>query len=158
VLLASGLIPLKLRYALFLQFLMGCAASTFNMANVRLAMVISPEMGRTHFFALFSVVANSTLGLAPVLWGLLIDLLGRLDASYQGFNLNRYSVFYLATGLLFAMTLILIRRLEEPAAARVGGIDSRNSSDLTSTVLGAASHSPLNRFSISVSEIPSRRS
>jgi MFS family permease len=116
---AGGLFPLTLHWVLALQFLMGFAASTFNMANVRLAMVISPEMGRTHFFAIFSVVANLTLGLAPVLWGLLIDAFGKLNLEWHSFSVNRYSLFYLGTGVLFAITLVLMRLLDEPTAARV---------------------------------------
>jgi MFS family permease len=119
ILIASGAVPLLLYSALALQFLMGFATSTFNMANVRLAMVISPPMGKTHFFAIFNVVANLTLGLAPVLWGLLIDLFAQTNQHYSAFTLNRYTIFYLATTLLFAITLYLTRRLEEPTAARV---------------------------------------
>jgi MFS family permease len=119
VLIAGGVIPLSLQIVLVLQFLMGFSNSTFNMANVRLAMVISPPMGKTHFFAIFNVVANLTLGLAPVLWGLMIDVFSTTNVSMNSFTLNRYSIFYLGTGLLFFVTLLLMRKLEEPAAARV---------------------------------------
>ncbi len=46
------------------------------MANTRLAMAVIPVMGRNHFFAIYSVVGNVTLGLAPIGWGLLIDAVG----------------------------------------------------------------------------------
>ncbi|HEY6227440.1 MAG TPA: MFS transporter, partial [Verrucomicrobiae bacterium] len=117
--IAGGVLPLNMNLVVALQFLMGFAMSTFNMSNVRLAMVTSPAMGRTHFFALFSVVANFTLGLAPVLWGLVIDSFGALNFIWHQFAWNRYSIFYSGCILLFAITLILMRRLEEPAAARV---------------------------------------
>jgi len=117
MLVAGGAIPLSINLVVALQLLMGFATSTFNMANVRLAMVISPQMGRTHFFAIFSVVANLTLGLAPILWGLIIDLFGLLNYQTGPFTFNRYSIFYLGTALVFLITIIYKRRLEEPKAA-----------------------------------------
>lgn len=119
VLVAGEVISLRIWTVLVLQFLMGFGASSFNMANVRLAMVISPEMGRTHFFALFAVVANLTLGLAPVLWGLLIDAFGRVNTEWHSFAFNRYSLFYMGAGALFAVTLFMSRALDEPSSARV---------------------------------------
>jgi MFS family permease len=118
-LIASEFLPMKMSSILLLQFLMGFAMSTFNTSNVRLAMVTSPAMGRTHFFALFSVVANVTLGLAPILWGLIIDSFGQLNYRWQNLTINRYSIFYFGCFLLFTLTVILMRRLEEPAAFRV---------------------------------------
>lgn len=118
-LIAGKALPLNMNLVVALQFLMGFAMSTFNMSNVRLAMVTSPAMGRTHFFALFSVVANVTLGLAPVLWGLVIDSFGGLDARWHGFVWNRYSIFYIGCISLFLASVILMRRLVEPEAARV---------------------------------------
>lgn len=118
-LIAGKALPLNMNLVVALQFLMGFAMSTFNMSNVRLAMVTSPAMGRTHFFALFSVVANVTLGLAPVLWGLVIDSFGSLDAHWHGFVWNRYSIFYIGCISLFLASLVLMRRLVEPEAARV---------------------------------------
>lgn len=118
-LMAAGVLPLNLTMISALQFLMGVGAATFNMANVRLAMVISPPMGKTHFFALFSVVANLSLGLAPVLWGLFIDAFATTRTPLQGFEVNRFSLFFIGAGVLFAVTLGLSRKLDEPAAARV---------------------------------------
>lgn len=117
--IAGGLLPLTMNIIVILQFLMGFANSTFNMANVRLAMVISPEMGRTHFFAIFSVVSNMTLGLAPVLWGMVIDIFGKGSIQWHTFALNRYSLFYAGTAALFLLSVALMRQLHEPAAAKV---------------------------------------
>lgn len=102
-----------------LQFFMGMGASVFNMANVRLTMVISPELGRTHFFALYSVVANSSLGLAPILWGILIDLFRDLHTTSRGLEWNRYTIFFLCAEAMFLVTLVLKFRLEEAAAGKV---------------------------------------
>ena len=52
-----------------------------------------------------------------VLWGVLIDSLRGLDVAWPGFALNRYSLFFALTGLVFVVTIGLCQRLEEPKAA-----------------------------------------
>lgn len=104
---------------LSLELLMGLGVALFNMSNIRLAMAISPEMGRNHFFALFSVVANVSLGISPVFWGLMIDLFHHLKLQTGIFEWNRYSLFFSVAGAMFVVVLICCRSLEEPAAAKV---------------------------------------
>ena len=101
---------------LTLQFLMGLASAVTGLANMRLAMAIIPVMGRDHFFALFSVVANLAMGLSPILWGVLIDALRPLNYVWHGLTVNRYTVFFALVGVFFLLTLWLCRRLEEPKA------------------------------------------
>jgi MFS family permease len=115
--LAGGLLPAKVSKILVLQFLMGLLAALVQMSNTRLAMAIIPVMGRNHFFAIYSVVGNVTLGLAPIAWGLLIDAVGPHSASWLGLSWNRFTIFFAAAGLSFIVTLMLARLLEEPEAA-----------------------------------------
>ncbi len=117
VTLAGGALPLKLSLVLVLQVLMGLLAALVQMANTRLAMAVIPVMGRNHFFAIYSVVSNVTLGLAPIGWGLLIDGVGARSPVWLGLQWNRYTVFFAAAGLAYVVTLVLSRRLEEPQAA-----------------------------------------
>lgn len=98
------------------MLLMGLAQAAINMANTRLAMAVVPPMGRSHFFALYSVVANVVLGVSPILWGLFIDAFVWLDADAGGFNLNRYTLFFLAAAAAFGVTLMLCGKLDEPEA------------------------------------------
>jgi MFS family permease len=117
VALSGRAIEAKLALLLGLQFLMGLLAALVNMANNRLAMAIIPKMGRNHFFALYSVVANVTLGLAPIAWGLMIDAIGTHEALWLGISWNRFTVFFAAASLAFVGSLIVSRSLEEPEAA-----------------------------------------
>lgn len=100
-----------------IQFLMGMAAALVSSANNRLAMAISPTMGRAHFFALFSVVASLSLGLSPVAWGVLIDFFYNLNTQWAGLGWNRFTLFYLGAAFWFLLTLLLTFRLQEPHAA-----------------------------------------
>ena len=117
VTLAGGLFPVKLSLVLMLQFLMGLLAALVQMSNTRLAMAVIPVMGRNHFFAMYSVLGNVTLGLAPIFWGLLIDAIGTRSPVWLGVAWNRYAVFFAAAGMVYIVTLTLARRLQEPEAA-----------------------------------------
>ncbi len=101
---------------LALQFVMGLFAALVQMSNTRLAMEVVPKMGRNHFFALFSVLGNVTLGLAPIFWGLLIDAIGLRHGTWLGVDWNRYSLFFAATALAFVAALALAKQLQEPRA------------------------------------------
>jgi len=102
-----------------LQFLIGLFTALVNMSNTRLVMAIAPQMGRNHFFALFSVIGNVTLGLSPILWGLLIDAVGGWHRFVGVFEWNRYSVFFAAVIAVFGVMLFFARKLEEPQAANM---------------------------------------
>jgi MFS family permease len=115
--LSGGLLPLKLGLVLILQLLMGLLAALVQMSHIRLAMAVIPVLGRNHFFALYSVIGNVTLGLAPIAWGLLIDAVGARSPVWLGLAWNRYTVFFAATALAFLGTLACARRLHEPEAA-----------------------------------------
>jgi len=116
-LLAGKLWQPWLSVILPLQFVMGLFTALVNMSNTRLVMAIAPVMGRNHFFALFSVLGNVTLGLSPIIWGLLIDAVGPWEHFFAGLNWNRYSVFFVSVIAVFIVMLIFARRLDEPQAA-----------------------------------------
>ncbi len=118
-LLAARVLRPTYTTVLILQFMMGIGASLFTIANVRLTMVITPEMGRTHFFALYSVVANASLGLAPILWGIMIDYFARTEFFWHGLHWNRYTFFFCGAEVMFLLTLVLKIRLEEAFAGKI---------------------------------------
>lgn len=114
---AGGAIATSLPFVIGLQFLMGLLAAAVNMANNKLAMSIVPAMGRNHFFAIFSVVSNVSLGLAPIAWGLLIDAVGQYAPRFLGLEWNRFTVFFAGAALAFTVVLLFVQRLDEPKAA-----------------------------------------
>jgi MFS family permease len=119
LLLAGRLLHFQFGLVLFLELLMGFAYALVNMNNTRLAMVLAPTLGRSHFFALYSVVANLTLGLAPVLWGLVIDAFGSRQIRWPHFELNRFSLFFGCVLGVFALALALCQKLDEPKARNI---------------------------------------
>jgi MFS family permease len=117
LLLAGRVFPVALANVLLLQFLMGLLAALVSMSNTRLAMAIIPAMGRNHFFAIYSVINNVALGLSPIAWGLLIDAVGGRRDAWLGLEWNRFTIFFGAAGVAFAVALALSRQLDEPEAA-----------------------------------------
>ena len=92
-------------------------AALANMAFTRLAMATVPVMGRNHFFAIFSVAWNVTQGVAPILWGMMIDAIGTHRGQWLGLSWNRFSVFFAAAALVALAALLSTQRLVEPKAA-----------------------------------------
>ncbi|MGC3959240.1 MAG: MFS transporter [Verrucomicrobiota bacterium] len=115
--LAGGALRPSLGLILTLQFLMGLLAAAVSMANNKLAMSIVPTMGRNHFFAIFSVVSNVTLGLAPIAWGLLIDAVGNHAPILLGLEWNRFTVFFAGAAAAYGVLLGIVQQLDEPKAA-----------------------------------------
>jgi len=115
--LAGGVLAPHLPLVLAIQFLMGLFAALMSIGNSRLAMGIIPPMGRNHFFALYSVFANVTLGLAPIAWGLLIDAVGGWHGRLLGLNWNQYTIFFALALAVFGLGMVLAGKLHEPRAA-----------------------------------------
>lgn len=112
-LVAAGILPCTIWVIGLLNFLAGVAGANFNLANVRIIMSTMPEMGRNHFFALFTVITSLGLGAAPVLWGVSLDFIGTYEAVTGAFHWRRHSIYFLALFLLNLVALALIHRLHE---------------------------------------------
>jgi MFS family permease len=115
-LVAATILPPHWGLALGIMLMMGVAQAAMHMANIRLVMTVVPTMGRSHFFALYSVVTSLVLGVSPILWGLFIDVFISLDVNVRGLNLNRYTLFFFASAAAFLVTAFLSRKLDEPDA------------------------------------------
>ena len=101
---------------------MGLLAALVQMSNTRLAMAIIPPMGRNHFFAIYSVAGNVTLGLAPIGWGLLIDAIGVRSILKFGMSWNQFTVFFAAAAAVFVLTLALVFLLVGGGVAVLYGV------------------------------------
>jgi len=112
-LVAAGVLPCSLWVIGTLNFFAGIAGANFNLANVRIIMATMPEMGRNHFFALFTVITSLGLGAAPIVWGVSLDFIGTYEAVTGAFHWRRHSIYFLAIFLLNLVALTLIRRLHE---------------------------------------------
>jgi len=96
-----------------IYFIMGVAGGLFSIANTRLAMDTMPAMGRNHFFSIFTVFASVSLGLAPICWGIFLDLVGNAEWKIGPFEVNHYSLYFSFLVVFIAITFALIRPLVE---------------------------------------------
>jgi MFS family permease len=117
-LIAADVLPTSLALVAALNFLTGSASANFNLANVRITMATMPEMGRNHFFALFTVIASLGLGGAPVAWGMILDAIGSYEAVTGVFHWRRHSIYFLALLALNAIAFAYIPRLHESGGSR----------------------------------------
>ena len=123
--LASGLIASTTLPLLLIFVLSGVASSAINLANTRLIMGVMPEMGRSHFFAFYSVITSVCLGISPILWGVCLDAMTglKIAAGPHGmFEWNRYSVYFVTllalTGVTFLSTTALVEKRPRPSEVK----------------------------------------
>lgn len=118
---AGDLLPATFFNIGALNFFAGMAGSNFHLANSRLAMLTMPEMGRNHFFALFSVITSLGLGATPVLWGVSLDAIGTYELVTDWFVWRRHSIYFVVIFLLNLLVLLRIRSLHESKNPRPPG-------------------------------------
>ncbi len=111
--LAAGLVSPKSGVVFMVNLLGGIAGAGFNVANSRMAFAVMPQMGRDHFFALFSVITSLGLGASPVLWGISLDYIGAFEVVTGAFHLHRHSIYFGVLFVLNILTLLQVRRLHE---------------------------------------------
>jgi MFS family permease len=122
LLIAGGVLPCTIPIVVALSFLTGLAAANFNVANMRIMMATMPEMGRNHFFALFTVITSFGLGAAPVIWGLTLDAIGTYELETGWFTWRRHGIYFAVLLVINVATLIAVSWLQEGGAARDGNV------------------------------------
>jgi MFS family permease len=116
-LIASGILSCRPGLIATMNLLAGAASATFNVANGRIVMATMPEMGRNHFFALFTVIASLGLGASPVLWGVGLDTIGSFEVVTGVFHWKRHSFYFLALLVVNVIAFAYVGRLHEPSGS-----------------------------------------
>jgi len=109
----AGIVPAAYLLVAISYLLLGIAGGLFSIANVRIAMDTMPELGRNHFFSLFTVFASLSLGLAPIFWGVFLDALAKHEFSIGLVQVNRFSIYFVLLAVLIIVTSFLARPLVE---------------------------------------------
>jgi MFS family permease len=113
ILIAGRIVPAHFWVVGIAYFFQGVAGGLFSIANTRTAMDTMPVMGRNHFFSLFTVFTSVSLGLAPIFWGIFLDAIGKHEFTFQGFEVNRYSTYFVLLIGLAVITFFLAEPLEQ---------------------------------------------
>lgn len=123
-LLAARVVAPSLPLLAGLYFCNGMAGANFGLAHVRLTMNTMPPMGRSHFFAFFTVITSLALGASPMIWGLALDAIGGWEKYIGALAWNRFSIFYFCvTAMLAGVGLFSITLHEKREATP--GLDPR---------------------------------
>ena len=117
--MSSGVIAASWWMALLLNFLGGVAIAGISVSSGHLWMAVVPEVGKNHYFAIATVITSLAAGVAPLLWGWLLDSLGGLDLVEGPFHLRRHSIYFLGVFILALISLITSRILVEPGRKEV---------------------------------------
>jgi MFS family permease len=112
-LLAGGWLPLNLWTIALQQITAGFAAPLFSLANSRSLMATIPQMGRSHFFAIYTVITSLILGIMPVFWGLLLDTLEQFQPLFFGFSFSAYALIYFVMAGIGLVAFIQALKTEE---------------------------------------------
>ena len=113
---AAHLLPFEWGTILFQQTTAGIGLALYNSAHMRLLMGTVPAMGRSHFFAIFSVAGSLVAGLAPLGWGLLTDVLQPVHFG-AGVEVNRFVILFAMLCLILVPAMVALRRIEEARAS-----------------------------------------
>ena len=113
---AAHLLPFQWGIIFFQQATAGVGLALYNSAHMRLLMGTVPAMGRSHFFALFSVAASLVAGLAPLGWGLLTDAMRSVKFG-TGVEVNRFVILYVTMTVILIPAMVALRRIEEARAS-----------------------------------------
>jgi MFS family permease len=113
---AARVLPFNIFAIIVIQFTAALSISLFNLANTRLVMATVPPMGRSHFFALYTVVISLVSGVFPIFWGMLLDALAGWGVSWSRWQWNQYSVAYVAAVVITIVALVLRNGLSESRA------------------------------------------
>ncbi len=112
----SRLVPLNFLMIAVLSVVGGLGGPLFGLANTRQVMATVPEMGRSHFFALFSVINSLIAAITPIFWGIVLDGLRNKTWQLGPLILNNYSFLYIALILIMALSFIMLAAIKEQRA------------------------------------------
>src|SRR5579859_6275869 len=112
----ARVLPFNLTAIILVQTTAAIGLSLFNLANTRLVMATVPPMGRSHFFALYTVVTSLISGFFPIVWGILLDALAGWEGSWSRWQWNQYSLLYGAVIVIMMVAVVMRNRLSEPRA------------------------------------------
>lgn len=115
-LIAAGITPFAWWSLAIQQTTWAIGLALFSLANTRLLMATVPVMGRSHFFAIHSVVTSLVSGFSPFLWGLLVDGSKGWDRWIGPVHVHTFSVIYLIIMIVVASSLFMLSKIEEPKA------------------------------------------
>lgn len=113
-LLAAHLVDNAWLVAPVLMIVAGFFGSIYELSLTRLMMnTVGDRPGTTQFFALQSVIVSLVAGVAPIVWGGVLDRVRTLAVELGGLTLNGYAIFFAVQWLLLSVVLAALMQVRE---------------------------------------------
>lgn len=101
-----------------LMLMAGFFGAIYDLALTRLLMnAVGDRSHSTEYFALHSVAASIMTGLAPIVWGLLLDQLRSSQWQVGGVQFDGFAIFFAIQWLTLGIVLVAFNRLQEASSA-----------------------------------------
>jgi MFS family permease len=105
-------LPLLIAHILSGAFMAGASLSQFN-----IMIKLSPEEGRSVYFAIFAAITGITGAIAPVIGGNLSHMLRDLSFTVLDYNVSNLHMIFIISAVLQFLSILFIFKVKEPAAA-----------------------------------------
>lgn len=116
-LLAAGWIHAAVLTAVLLMLANGFFGATYELAFTRLLMnTVGDQAEASQYFALQSVIVSLVAGVAPILWGSVLDSLSGFQVVVRGATFGSYALFFGGQWLLLGIVLQALKQIKESAA------------------------------------------
>ncbi|MBN1621821.1 MAG: MFS transporter [Endomicrobiales bacterium] len=104
--------PILTAHILSGAFMAGATLSQFN-----ILIKLSPQEGRSVYFALFAAITGSFGALAPIIGGSVSQLFSKLSFQVMNYNVSGLHFIFLISSVLQILTIFFIVKVKEPAAS-----------------------------------------
>jgi MFS family permease len=91
--------------------LYGIGYNGFHISNQRLALNNAPKRFPVLAISSMQVFFSLSMGIGPIIWGGLLDMMKNVHWSIAGYPIDRYTVFYAVSVLMLVSAKWMIRRL-----------------------------------------------
>jgi MFS family permease len=128
-------LPLFTAHILSGALMAGASLSQFNVM-----IKLSPERGRSAYFAVFAAISGIGGAVAPVVGGYISHAFKGLSLTIRGYDILNLHVIFVISAVLQLMSMLIIFRVKEPAASSPMAVVARLKNDLNpqSGIMGTA--------------------
>ena len=116
-LMATGVVGQGWLLAALVLLLAGFFGAIYELSLTRLLMnTVSDRPATAQYFALYSVIVSIVAGIAPILWGLLLDGLRGVQVPVGAYTLDGFALFFALQWLLLSVVFVALLQIKESSA------------------------------------------
>jgi len=105
-------LPVLIAHVLSGAFTAGIMLSQFN-----ILIKLSPKEGRSIYLALNAAIVGLVGGIAPILGGSLLRVLGDINFAFFAYSITNLHIIFIISSIFLIFTIFFVQMVKEPAAA-----------------------------------------